>query len=212
MIFFVFICRIPRNLIGKINQLLQNSIERFYSFIIWRNQRKLILKMKKYESKVDNHSITELYLVPNKASILHLFNHHTFDYFWSQFQLSNLFVKSLSIFEVRSFVVLMELEIVILDLLDFYLCIKGRCWFQKFIEVYVSLEKLWINNQLDLGLSFWTQFNFSQPSLDCFRSLFFFWNIQCQLWPKELEFNQHWWLLEQGNRAGSRNQLFHFWS
>lgn len=67
MIFFVFICRIPRNLIGKINQLLQNSIERFYSLIIWRNQRKLILKMKKYESKVDNHSITELYLVPKQG-------------------------------------------------------------------------------------------------------------------------------------------------
>ena len=95
-------------------------------------------------------------------------------------------------------------------MLDLYLCIKGHCWFQKLIKVYVSLEKLWINDKLHLGLSLWAEFNFSKPSLDRFWGLFFFWNIQCQLWPKKLEFNQHWRLLKQGNRAGSWNQLFHF--
>ena len=52
-------------------------------------------------------------LSPVKASILHSSNDQTLDYFWKQIEFSNLFVKIMPIFELLSFVILMELEIVI---------------------------------------------------------------------------------------------------
>ena len=113
-----------------------------------------------------------------KASILDSLNDRTFDYFWNHFQLFKLFDKPFFIFHLFSLIVLIELEIIMLDFLDLYLCIKGQCWFQKLIEIHITLKQLLIDDQLDLGLSFRVKFNFFKPSLERLRGLLFFWNIQ----------------------------------
>jgi hypothetical protein len=151
-IFNNLFARIPRNSNHERSiRLIRFNLIRFSAVFILRNKAKWIVKKKSNtKEKLKIIAYLRWYDQKWKASNRFLL-WPSFSFLRNHFNLSQ-FSKAHFIFRGLSFSHHIELKFVILDLLDFYLCILTQRTFQKLTKVYVPLEKLFVDYQLYLGL------------------------------------------------------------